>query len=270
MNPNWLGITSAILAFVAFHWVHRWAKKVPVRKWIVFALVSLVAAIPGASFAIHYAHVLPEAAWYYQFRSIEGTELLMVFLGVAGGWIAALLPRKLLVLPLSAVAAFSLAPVIKPFIGPIADGTLRNEWDGGVCLQSCPSTCGAASTATILRQLGVNVTEAELAAEAHSYAGGTEAWYLARAARSRGCDVGFIFTPGFTPEDGLPAVVGVRLGSVGHFIPVLGREGDRFVIGDPLRGRESLSRDELIRRYDFTGFHMRIERRGEPGGRPGT
>ena len=96
MNPNWLGITSAILAFVAFHWVHRWAKKVPVRKRVVFALVPLVAAIPGASFAIHYAHVLPEAAWYYQFRSIEGTELLMVFLGVAGGWIAALLPRKLL------------------------------------------------------------------------------------------------------------------------------------------------------------------------------
>ena len=107
------------------------------------------------------------------------------------------------------------------------------------------------------------MTESELAAEAHSYAGGTEAWYLARAARSRGFDVNFEFSPGFSPEDGLPAVVGVRLGYIGHFIAILGQEGDKFVIGDPLNGRELLSREELEQRYDFTAFHMQIKRKGE-------
>jgi hypothetical protein len=234
-------------------------KDTPIKKLILLSVLALVAAIPGASFAAYYAHIFPEPSWYYNFRSIAGTELLIVFLGVAGGLVATLLPLFLLVLPLLGVAAFSIAPIIKPFIGPISAGTLQDNWDGEVCLQSTPSTCGAASTATILKQLGGDVTEAKLAEEAHSYTGGTEAWYLARAVRSRGFEADFVFTPGFTPEDGLPAVVGVLLGSVGHFIPILGQEGDRFIVGDPLRGRELLSRDELNQRYVFTGFHMRIK-----------
>lgn len=264
MNPNWLGVISAILAFAAFFVVYRVAKDAPAQRRFLFALLASVAAIPGASFAVYYVHIFPEPSWYYQFRSITGTELLIVILGIAGGLVATLLPRVFLVLPLLGVAAFSIAPIIKPFIGPIPAGTLQDEWDGEICLQSTPSTCGAASTATILKQLGVDVTESELAAEAHSYAGGTEAWYLARAARSRGFDVNFVFTAGFTPEDGLPAVVGVRLGTIGHFIPILGKEGDRFIVGDPLRGRELLSRVDLEERYDFTGFHMRIRNKSEP------
>ena len=265
MNPNWLGVISAILAFAAFFVAYRSARRIATKSRIFISFLAIVAAIPAASFSVYYVHVLPEPGWYYQFRSIAGTELLMVFMGVAGGLVAALIPRMLLGIPLFGLAAFSIAPIIKPFIGPIPNGTLRDEWDSEVCLQSTPSTCGAASTATILKQFGADVTESELAAEAHSYARGTEAWYLARAARSRGFDVNFEFSPGVSPEDGLPAVVGVRLGSNGHFIAILGQEGDMFVIGDPLRGREVLSREELEHRYDFTAFHMRIERKGESG-----
>ena len=261
MNPNWLGVISAILALIAFVVVYCVSKDMPARKRIFLALLALVAAVPGATFAGYYAHVLPEPGWYYQFRSIAGTELLIVLLGVASGLVATLLPRMLVVLPLLGVMAFSVAPIIKPFIGPISPGALKDEWDGGVCLQSTPSTCGAASTATILKHLGVDVTESEVAAEAHSYAGGTEAWYLPRAARSRGFEVEFESTSGFRPEHGLPAVVGVRLGSIGHFIAVLGQHGDRFIVGDPLRGREELTRAELNERYAFTGFHMRIKNR---------
>ena len=151
MNPNWLGVLSAILAFVAFFVVYRVAKDTPAKKRILVAILALVAAIPGASFAAYYAHIFPEPSWYYQFRSIAGTELLIVFLGIAGGLVATLLPRVLLVLPLMGVAAFSIAPIIKPFVGPITAGMLQDEWDGDVCLQSTPSTCGAASTATILK-----------------------------------------------------------------------------------------------------------------------
>ena len=57
--------------------------------------------------------------------------------------------------------------------------------------------------------------------------------------------------------------MGVRLGSIGHFIPILGQQGERYIVGDPLRGRELLSREELEQRYDFTGFHMRIKTKGE-------
>ncbi len=260
MNPNWLGIISAILAIGAFLVAYRFAVKKPLKMRIGLVVLSGIAAIPAVSFAVYYAHLFPEMAWYYEFRSIPGTELLMVFVGVAGGFFAALLPRMLLVLPLLGVMAISVVPILKPLIGPLALNKLENKWDQEVCLQSTGSTCGAASTATILKLLGIAATESEVAKEAHSYARGTEAWYLARAARSRGCDVEFDFRSGFSPEGGLPAVVGVRLGSIGHFIPVLGREGERFVIGDPLKGREVLTLEELEKRYDFTGFHMRVKK----------
>ena len=263
MNPNWLGVTSSILAIVAFFVVYSTAKNRPTKTRILLALLALVAAIPGASFATYYAHILPEPSWYYQFRSITGTEILVLFLGVAGGLASTLLPQVVRILPLLGVAAFSIVPYIKPFIGPIAGDVLKDQWDDAICLQSTSSTCGAASTATILRYLGGEATESELAAEAHSYNGGTEAWYLARSARSRGFDVHFDFTTSFSPGGGLPAVVGVRLGTIGHFIAILGREGDTFLVGDPLIGRELLSLEDLQQRYAFTGFHMRIKNKGE-------
>ena len=262
MNPNWLGIVSAILAIIAFLVTYRLTKDTPVKKRAILATLAVLTAIPGASFSIYYAHIFPEQDWYYQFRSLTGTEFLIVFLGIAGGLAATFLPHILLILPLLGVVAFSITPFIKPFIGPIPDDTFQDEWHGEVCLQSTPSTCGAASTATILKR-GTDVKESEIAAEAHSYAGGTEAWYLARAVRARGFDVEFVFTEGFSPEIGLPAVVGVQLGAIGHFIPILGQEGERFIIGDPLHGRELLSLDQLNQRYKFTGFHMRIKAQGE-------
>ena len=82
----------------------------------------------------------------------------------------------------------------------------------------------------------------------------------ARAVRARGFEARFDLGSGFEPERGLPAVVGVRFGLTGHFIAVLGREGERFVVGDPLIGRELLTREQMERRYEFTGFHLRISK----------
>ncbi len=259
MNPNWLGVISAILAVPAFLVAYRFAiqKSFKTRVWLL--VLAAIAAIPGMSYAVHYAHIFPEMSWYYQFRSIPGTELLMVFVGVAGGFFATLLPRLLLILPLLGTLAISVIPSLKPLIGPIPRNLFKDVWDGDVCMQTTPSTCGAASTATILKQFGVETSEVEIATEAHSYLGGTEAWYLARAARSRGFNVDFDFNSEFFHEDDLPAVVGVRLGAAGHFIPILGLEGNRYIIGDPLRGHELLSRQELQNRYHFTGFRMRIK-----------
>lgn len=92
MSPNWLGVISAVLAIAGFFVSHRVAGKWPVKKRLAIAAVAFVMAVPGASFAIYYTHLLPEAGWYYQFRSIPGTELLAIFIGIAGGLTAALSP----------------------------------------------------------------------------------------------------------------------------------------------------------------------------------
>ena len=230
-----------------------------VRVRITCLVCACLAALPGATFTLYYTHLLPEHAWYYEFRSWPGTEFLVAFTGAACGVIASFLPGAGRFLPLLAAAGFSVIPFLKPIVSLVSTGTFRDRWDGDVCLQSTPSTCGAASTASVLRAFHISATEAEIAVDAYSYSHGTEAWYLARAARARGLQAAFDFTSGFKPERGLPAVVGVRIGTLGHFIAVLGMENGKYITGDPLRGRELLSRAELEQRYKFTGFHLRIK-----------
>lgn len=265
MNHNWLGVISAILALCGFFVAYRVTVRQTKTTQIRWALIAAVLSLPGATFAIYYAHVVPEQSWYYEFRSFRGTELLILFIGIAGGAIAAIFPRLFLIVPLYGVAAFSMAPFMKTFLAPIPEVTMEDVWRDGVCRQSTGSTCGAASLATILKYLGVNVTESQLATEAHSYMGGTEAWYLARSARARGFKVRFAIRSSFEPDASFPAIVGVRMGC-GHFIAILNREGEQFVIGDPMIGREVLTRKDLLRRYDFTGFQMSIQHRGEQSG----
>ena len=217
-----------------------------------------VLAIPSLLFAVYYLHVLSERAWFYTFRSWTGTEFLVVFLGCTGGAAASLLHRFLLGVPLFAVIAVAVVPYVKPLMMPIPDSLFHEHWQDEVCLQSTPSTCGPASVSTIMKQLGGAPSEKATARAAHSYAGGTEAWYLARYVRSQGFRARFDFRETFTPSVGVPAVVGVRLGSAGHFIAVLEVSGDRVTVADPLRGKERLSLAEFYRRYEFTGFHMVI------------
>ena len=197
--------------------------------------IFVLLAIPSILFAVYYLHILPERAWFYTLRSWSGSELLIVFLGGATGAFATLLPRSLLLLPLCTLVAIAIVPYIKPLVGPLADSEFAERWDGDTCLQSTSSTCGPASVSTILRRLGAETTERETARAAYTYAGGTEAWYLARYVRSKGFVPRFDFRKTFH-QAGLPAVVGVRFGNVGHFIAVLDVNGDQITFADPLRG----------------------------------
>jgi len=257
---NLIGVAAVVLSVMVFAATYQFFRHRSVRVGICFLLGFALLSVPSVWFAVDYLHVLGEHAWFYTLRSWPGSEFLVVFLGCAGGVAASLLPRSLRCLPLSAVLVIAVAPYIKPLIGPISDSAFLDQWKGAVCLQSTPSTCGPASVTTILRHLGVDTTERATARAAYSYTGGTEAWYLARYVRSRGLSPRFDFRSTFSPAAGLPAVVGVRLGSVGHFIAVLDFHDDQITFADPLRGEERLSLAEFQRRYEFTGFHLVIRR----------
>jgi len=264
MNPNGFGVSCSVAALVLFWVVERWGVRQPevARRrwpWIVSAL-----ALPGLGFAAYYTHLIPDSAAYFEFRSWPGTELLLLPVGWAGGLLSARAPGRLRILLLLLTAAVVVLPVLKPIIGPIPADVLKDTWKGEICLQSTPSTCGPASAATILRSLGIRSTESELAAEAHSYVGGTEAWSLARAIRRRGVQVRFQTGPEWDPGSSLPAIVGVKVFGTGHFIALLSREGDRFRVGDPLEGEAWLNEAELRERYSFTGFSMKIFRSNAP------
>jgi len=258
MNVNSTAVAAAIFTLCAFALTYSRATNISRRARIFWLIGISILSLPGASFAFYYTHLLPETSWYYQFRSITGTEFLVIPLGIVGGLIAASLPRPLLILPLLATTALCVVPFIKPIIGPFANDQLSENWAGDVCLQSTGSTCGPASLATVLNHLGTKLTEAVIVERAHTYRNGTEAWYLARIARAEGYHPKFDFHQAYNPNVPTPCIAGVRLGAIGHFIPILEITDTTVTIADPLRGKETLSRAELLDRYTFTGFYLVI------------
>lgn len=260
LNANLTGLFAVVLSIVAFALSHRILQSRPVSVRLKVLAVSGILALPSVLFAAYYLHFLPEKEWFYELRSWHGTEFLVVFLGIASGALASLLPRPVLILPLFGFMAMAVLPYLKPLVGPLADEAFREKWEGNACLQSTLSTCGPASVSTIMHRLGVPVSEREIARAAYTYTGGTEAWYLARYIRSKGLKARFLFKKAFAPSEGLPAVVGVLVGNCGHFIAVLEVKNDQVVFVDPMFGPEQLALSEFQDRFTFTGFHLIIEK----------
>ena len=255
---NLLGALALVAALVAFSLTFHKTRNRPWKWRAAWLLVMAVLSFPACMMALYYLHVLPEWAWFYTFRSWPGSEFCVVPLGAAAALVATLLSRVFLVLPLGGFLGASLVPYLKPVLWPIEENDFADHWDEGVCRQSTFSTCGPASLATVLRRNGVAVTEREIARSAHSYQGGTEAWYLARYARAHGMKTRFVFRESFDPEIKFPAIVGVKIGASGHFIAVLDYTNGMVTVADPLYGRETLSMAEFHKRYRFTGFHLAI------------
>lgn len=258
MKANFLGLIAIALSIGAFALTYAYLRhRTTSVRGVLFVALSLL-AIPSALFTVYYLHVLPDHAWFYNLRSCPGSELLVIFLGCAAGTVASLLPRVLLVLPLCALIVLAAVPYAKPLLWPINDSDFTESWAGDICLQSTPCTCGPASISTILRRLKVDTSEREAAHAAFSSATGTEAWYLARYVRRKGLVARFDFARTFSPSTELPAVVGVRLGSAGHFIAVLDVSEGQVTFADPLIGEGHLSVSQFQKRYDLTGFRMVI------------
>jgi ABC-type bacteriocin/lantibiotic exporter with double-glycine peptidase domain len=194
---------------------------------------------------------------------LRGSEFLALFPAATAGTLASFWPRLSVALPLFGFLVLGSAPYWKPVIDPLDESALTDRWQGDACLQSTASTCGPACVATLLKHAGVSTTERAVARACHTSASGTEAWYLARYVRAapaeHGMFAGFFVRPGFSPELGLPAMIGIQLrGGAGHFLAVLENKDGVVTFVDPLVGEERVPLDEFRKRFDFTGFHMYV------------
>lgn len=258
MAVNLLGLLAVALSVTAFARTYSTLRTRSIRfRFSLLVLFSLLST-PAISFATYYLHILPEKEWFYTLRSLPGSELLTIFLGCAGGCLATFLPRFLLAFPLFGVLCVGVIPYLKPILAPLPDDVFAERWEGDACLQSTSASCGPASVASILKSYGESRSEREIARAAHTYAGGTEAWYLARYLRRQGLTPTFAFQRTFAPSVGLPAMVGVRIGAMGHFIAVLSLENDMVTFVDPLSGQKRLPFADFLKLYQFTGFHMPV------------
>ena len=213
-------VFACIASLIAFLAVYRFLQNRSLSLKITAVFLFGTLAIPATFYSVYYLHILPEQEWFYTLRSWPASDFLVVFQGAAAGAFSTILPRKLLILALFGTILLALVPSIKPLLNP-PSLTSKENWKDAVCLQSTPSTCGPASVATILKYYKKDASEREIARYARTSGSGTEAWYLARYLRKRGMNPDFVFGEGFIPDGKFPAVVGVKLGSYGHFIAVL-------------------------------------------------
>ncbi|MBI5881546.1 MAG: hypothetical protein HZB91_00345 [Elusimicrobia bacterium] len=234
------------------------------RAEIAVLAAAFAAALPGLLYGFYYSHLLLDSAvWFYELRSWMGTEVAAAGMGFSAGVFNERMLRfpagkRLVGTPVAilALATALVVPYLKNIKFPLKTAGLTDSWVNGVCLQSTPSTCGACSAATIMRKVGVPVTEAEVAKKAYTSLGGTELWYIARMMKWKGFRMHFEALPPGGIELPYPSIAGVRMEGFGHFIAVLDRTPKGYAIGDPLYGRIVIPDHRLKAEYEFTGFFL--------------
>lgn len=262
MNVNWLVMPTLMGALFLFSIGQKITAHSPSRNGrIGLFIVWFILGVPGGLMAFYYLHLFDDAKWFYVFRSFPLIELSAAGVGLFAGALneqikgSALFPKPVLI---ALLCLGIVVPYLKPILAPLSKNQFSDRWKDDVCMQSTPSSCGAASAATIFKSYGMNIQEREIAKECLTYRGGTENWYIARAFRKRGLTVNYRIDTGFPADLNVPAIAGVRSGSYGHFIAILKKENGEVITGDPLKGRQRIPLDCITKEFDFTGFFMEI------------
>lgn len=264
MSLNGLVIPTFLIALLLF-WVGRQSiRRCQTQKSrICLFAVWMLMGVPGSLMVLYYLHWFDEAKWFYEFRALPYSELTAAGVGLFAGALAEFIggsrrisqPFLLMILFLGIVV-----PYIKPLVTPIPGNRFSDRWQDDVCLQSTPSSCGAASAATVFRALGLSLREQDIARECFTSLGGTENWYIARAFGRRRCLVNYRIEAGFPADLQTPAIAGVRVGGVGHFIAIIGSTNGMYVTGDPLVGKQTVPTNQITKTFDFTGFFMEVQK----------
>lgn len=249
--PNYHLFISLIAGFCCFAAGFQLKKRLKNRMIRTFLLVLfLLLALPGLLMVGYYFHVVKAGIWFIEFRTIHHIEVINALLGLGFGyWFSGKNSRWLGVVLLIVLLGI---PYIKPIIRPLTIDK-ENGWSGEVCLQSTGATCGPASLATIFNVFGIHKQEYEIAKASYSSNSGTEIWYLLRYAKSNGLNYTCSIKKSIM-EVHPPAIVGVYLGNIGHFITVLEIQPDSVIVGDPLDGRNEYPKEKFDQVYRMDGF----------------
>ncbi len=147
---------------------------------------------------------------------------------------------------------FSVLPIVMPAVvrGSLLATNTRIDING-ICRQMHDYTCGPAAAVTVLHRLGVDTKESEMAILAQTSPAGTDADVLTAAINERFGPAGLhadyrLFDSMDELGRAVPAVALMHFNFlVDHYVAVLEVTPTGVLIGDPLYGRELLSRKEF-------------------------
>ena len=261
----WL-IPTLVLGFALFGLGVTTSRRVAGVAFYSVLGLALMAATPGILFDMYYFKVLGEPVWLYQFRSYPGSELAAGGAGLLAGFLHGRFSRwerfhRMAGNRLFAILLFFglVGPYLKPMFRPPLWAEFQDRWADEVCLQTSESSCGPACAATLLHQLGRPASEKLIAQESFTSRHGTENWYLARTLRRHGARVEFVLQKDPNAPWPYPAIAGVRVENTGHFVTIMDRHGDQYVIGDPLGGKHTQSQAAWQQSCQFTGFFLVVK-----------
>ena len=266
INPNlYIAAVAAVLLFLGTQFLFFKARY---KKALV--IVSIVLLLVASVYPLAlYKDILSNVSVYCKLRALPFSEVFVV-LGVPFFAISFIWVRKTVlgkwkkmvtgtnILMILFCSLFVMMPFVKPIIRPYSF-EFENKWLGGVCIQSTASSSGSACLATLFRLYGENMSEAEISEAAFSSLSGTESWYMARYARSKGYTYEFSHIKNIT-EATSPSIVGIKLANYAQFITFMKKDGDSYYIGDPVTGTEILTAEEFAESYQLTGLALSIKK----------
>jgi predicted double-glycine peptidase len=258
-------IETLVVVLVALSGVAigRWCSRLRRPFWSMAYFVPLVllAIIGVARWNPRLEFVLP-----FQWIMADRTEfvVLALILTVLLTTLIFKLPRKrpkslLSVLLFITVTYFCVLPFLLPALLQGHLSQLETEIDdSGVCLQSNGYTCGPAAAVTALRSLGIQAEEGELAVAAHTTPiDGTQPDSLCAAIyREYGVTCRYESFKSVAELRGKePVIALVKFGfMVDHYVTVLAVTDSQVIVGDPLKGRVSVTHEEFDKKWRKCGI----------------
>jgi len=189
---------AAILLTVPLFWVGMTLQRRTQSRLLrfVFALLGIVVAVPGFLLVAYYTHLFDSAhdGSTLSAHRASAKSVCVGLDGFAGSSTPGSIPRH-------RVESCFGQQRSSPWLAAVSSNLYSTQListnsriavRGGVCLQTTYSTCGPASSASLLQAFGQDASEQQLARESFTSKGGTEIWYLARAFRRRGFRTNFV------------------------------------------------------------------------------
>lgn len=254
INPNFF--ISLFIAIVLFVIGFILAKRVEKKSLNVMIILSLIATFPGISMVLYYFHLFETPHWYINFRTIPAIELSVSFIGLFLGLLSND-NNKFLLNGITLLLVFM--PFMKPIVRPLVVKK-STEWREKVCVQSTGATCGPSCFATILKYYNIESTEYEWTKNSYTCSTGTEIWYLLRYGKHKGFEYKLSQINSFSQLK-YPSIIGTKLSTIGHFVTVLGKVEDKYIIGDPLTGKLALTKAEFENKYSLDGLMIEFSKR---------
>lgn len=155
-------VVKLLLAAAVFAICLRYLKS---ARPVVLNGLAVVAVLGGTASALW----LRDSAWWAQALPhgsvvvLAGLEPEWLAVLAAAAWRTLAQRRVRRSLVVAALLVLGLWCLLRPVSAARAQVRERDVWEDGVCMQTSPSSCSAASAATLLAWHGIAATEAELA-----------------------------------------------------------------------------------------------------------